>query len=129
MAKNFHLVLFTVFLMAMCQKVQAQCTSVCIKSGSVAVTGTISAVQTVTIIPTGNYTATTTYSYVTVTGLNNITAGALSVSVSNVGSETALFNGTGLPAGATLNIQIPNATLPAYTYNCLTSSLLVLVNR
>jgi hypothetical protein len=130
MAKHVRNTLFIIFLLFLCYKSHSQCTNVCIKGGSVAVTGTIASAGSVTIAtPKGSYTVATTYSFVTVSGINNILTGALSVAVSNVGTNTALFNGTGLPPGATINISIPNATLPAYTYDCLTSSLIVLVNR
>ncbi|MGZ3883560.1 MAG: hypothetical protein ACXVPD_05045 [Bacteroidia bacterium] len=127
---------------------RSQCTSVCgtvhIASGATITpsgtqtvtpasgsTFTVSqkAGSTLTVSATGSYTGTTAYSYVTVAGTNTITAGALSVSVSNVGSDAALFNGSTLPPGATINISIPNAILPQYTYNCLTGILMVLVNR
>ena len=58
-----------------------------------------------------------------------INAGALSISVSNVGTDAAQFSGASLPSGATINISIPNAVLPKYTYNALTSSLMILDNR
>lgn len=121
------------FLLAItaCLTAKSQCTNVCIKSGTITTvpSGTQTVAGTVTVSAKGNYNVATTYSFVTVSGINNITSGALSVSVANVGDNTALFDGTGLPPGAILNIEIPNATLPAYTYDCLTSSLLVLINR
>lgn len=82
-----------------------------------------------TISATGAYTIASTYSYVTVAGTATITSGALSVSVANVGDNSALFNGTTLPAGSVLNFQIPNAILPQFTYNCLTSVLMVKIDR
>jgi len=130
MAKPLKNILLLAALLLICLKSHGQCTNVCIKGGSVGVTGTISAASSVTIAtPKGSYTVATTYSYVTATGLNSISTGALSVAVSNVGTVDALFNGGTLPPGATVNIEIPNATLPSYTYNCLTSTLVVLVNR
>jgi len=108
-------------------KGQAQCTKIC---GTVtAISSGTGIVGTVTVAAKGNYTITTTYNYVTLAGVNSITSGALSVSVSNVGTAVAQFNGVTLPIGATVNIEIPNAVLPSYTYDCLTSALVVLVNR
>lgn len=101
-------------------KAKSQCTTIC---------GTVTAKGTITVSPVANYTLATTYSFVTSSGVNSITAGALSVSVGNVGESNALFNGVTIPAGQTINIMIPNSKLPAYTYNCQTSTLTVLVNR
>jgi hypothetical protein len=81
-----------------------------------------------TVTPS-NYTTTTTYTYITTSGSNTIPAGMLSISVSNVGSSNASFNGSTLPPGATINIQIPNAILPSQTYDCLTSALMILYNQ
>lgn len=114
-------------LIFLSSKVQSQCTKVCITGTPTFVT---SGTGTVTIgSPKGNYTVATTYSYVTSAGVNSITSGALSVSVRNVGDSDALFNSITLPSGAGINILVPNTTLPAYTYNCQTSTLTVLVNR
>jgi hypothetical protein len=129
MAKPLKNIVLLCALLLISFNVRSQCTNVCIKGGSVAVTGTIASAGTVTVAVKGNYTITTTYAYVTLAGVNSITSGALSVSVSNVGTAVAQFNGVTLPIGATVNIEIPNAVLPSYTYDCLTSALVVLVNR
>lgn len=129
MAKTVQKLLLTSALFLICMCARSQCTTVCgtvtTKSSS---TGT-TVVGTVTVAAKGNYTVATSYSVVSAAATNTITTGALSVSVSNVGDNGALFNGTTLPSGTTLNIEVPNATLPQYTYNCLTSTLIILVNR
>ncbi len=117
-----QLLLISAFFL-ICTCARSQCTNVCIKSGTITTTGTV------TVSAKGSYTASTTYSYVTSAGTNTIASGALSVAVANVGSDNAIFNSSTIPPGAVLNIEIPNATLPSYTYNCLTSTLLILVNR
>lgn len=126
--KSLFKILSICALIFFSSKVSGQCTQVCIKSGTVTVTPT--GTQSVIVSnPKGTYTVATTYSYVTSAGVNNITTGALSISVSNVGDSNALFNGITMQAGTTINILIPNTTLPAYTYNAQTSTLSVLVNR
>lgn len=130
--------LLILFLLALCHVSKAQCTKVCgtvtaISSGTFIASGTSTVTQqpntTFTIAAKGTYTVATSYSVVTVAATNTITSGALSVSISNYGGADALFNGVALPTGATVNVNIPNATLPQYTYNCLTSKLIILVNR
>ncbi len=94
-----------------------------------AITGTVSVTGTVT---TSEVTSTlaVTYSYVTSSGTNTVTTGARLVSICNTGSASANFNGTTLPSGACVTLpEVIGVLHPQITYDCLTSSLTVIVER
>lgn len=84
---------------------------------------------TLTVTTTGVTTAVT-YSYVTVAGTNTVTTGARMVSICNTGGNNANFNGTTLPPGACISLpEVVGILKPQITYDCLTSTLTVLVER
>jgi hypothetical protein len=117
--------IFTI-LVSLAIKGFSQCQPVCIV-GSASVTIAPTTTLNVHVVPSG--TAAVTYSYVTSSGTNTITAGYKTISVANVGGASAQFNGTTLPAGATINLQVPSMYLPSVTYNCLTSILMVYLSK
>lgn len=71
-----------------------------------------------------------TYSYVTAAGLNTIALGAKMISICNTGAADANVDGVVLPSGACITFPKDlNNTYPSTTYNCLTSTLTVLILR
>lgn len=98
---------------------------------TVAVTGTVNTNVTNTVTTSETAIALTkTYSRQTASGTQTITSGAKMISIANIGTTNANVDGIILDPGASVSFPINGKdTYPSTTYDCLTSTLLVIVIR
>lgn len=98
-------------------------------TGTTSIAGSVTVTNTVTVAAVQT-TETITDLHVTVSGTGTVTTGAHRVSITNSGSANATVNGVTFPPGLTKNYGgMTGILVPQITYDCLTSTLEVTVER